>query len=275
MISSLAVSGLLYLLLGAVAGLIAGLFGLGGGVVIVPALMFAFALQGLPDTLAIHMAIATSLATIMVTSLGAMYEFQQQRVIVWPTVRVIAIGLLLGAVIGVHITLQLDGVMLKRVFAGFLLLIAAQLLFRERVFKGKTPGEAVVPTAAPGIAKLLLGGGAIGTVSTMLGIGGGVMSVPFFQRYYSMRQAIAMAGVGGFVLAIGGVVSNVALGLEVSGRPPWSLGYIYLPAFAGIVLSSIVCARLGAKLAGRLPERRLQQAFAGVLVLVALRLLWV
>ena len=269
MLVSLVEPGLLYLLLGAVAGLIAGLFGLGGGVVIVPALIFAFALQGVPDTLAIHMAIATSLATIMVTSLGAMYEYQQQKAIRWPVVRVMASGLLLGSMLGVVVTLQLDGAQLKMVFSGFLLLIAGQLLIKAN----RHPSQPAPVLDDPGAVQLGLAGGVIGAVSAILGIGGGVMSVPFFHRYYPIKQSVAMAGVGGFVLAVGGVAGNVTLGLNVAGRPEWSLGYIYLPAFAGIVLSSIVCARLAAKLAGRLPERRMQQAFACVLVLVAARLI--
>jgi len=266
----LLLQGVLYLLLGALAGLIAGLFGLGGGVVIVPALLFAFTLEGVVDSVAMHMAIATSLACIMVTSLGAMYEYQRRGAIVWPVVKWVAVGLLGGAVLGALLAAQLDGRWLKVVFVGFLLFVAGQMLLKAR---GKTVIASTGRTEPVAGLRVAAGTG-IGAVSALLGIGGGVMSVPFYRSYFSMQQSVAMAGVGGFVLALGGAVSNAWLGAGVAGRPEWSLGYIYLPAFAGILLSSIVCARLGAKLASHIPELLLQRAFAVILLLVAVRMLF-
>ncbi len=255
----------LYLICGAVAGLLAGLFGLGGGIILVPALLFLFAWQGFPAETIVVTAVATSLATIVVTGLSSTLAHHRLGSLQWPVVGRMLPGIVLGAVVGAWLADRLPAGWLATLFAVYLIAVAIQMGWRWQ----PSPGSGV-----PKPAWLATAGGAIGMLAAMLGIGGGTLTVPLLVRWaFPMRTAVAVSSACGLPIAAAGTVSYGILGWNTPGLPAGSLGYVYLPAFFGIVASSIPVAPLGAALAHRLPAQRLKQLFAIILLLIALRIL--
>jgi uncharacterized membrane protein YfcA len=257
----------LYLAFGGLAGLLSGLFGIGGGVVIVPFLAWFFSRRGFAADTIMITAVATSLATIVATSISAVYAHHRRGAVRWETVLRLAPGILLGSVAGSVIADHLPADGFKLVFALFLLYVAGRM-FRTR----KAATEWRRP---PGAGFLTAAGMAIGAVSSIVGIGGGTLSVPFLVKSrFCMRSAVATSSACGFPIAVAGSLTYVALGWGEPLLPEWSLGYIYLPAFAGIILTSIPFAPLGARLAHGLPTGGLKRIFALVLAAVGAKLLW-
>lgn len=251
---------ILYLVLGAFSGLVAGLFGVGGGAVIVPVLIYAFTLQGLSPEVLTHMAVGTSLAVICLTSLSSIRTHHQNGFVVWPYVRLMAPALLLGVAAGVYTAVQIPGLVLQWIIGSFLCFIAVQMALNLMPEAQK---------AAPSQGALLAAGGVIGWVSALFGIGGGTLTVPFLSFYGTrMQQAVATSAACGFPIAVGGALTNIVTGWSVSVLPDGSLGYVYLPAFFGIALMSMPFARVGANLAKRLSAVMLKRFFAGFLMLV-------
>ena len=257
----------LYLGFGSVAGILSGLFGIGGGVVIVPFLVWLFGREGFPDDAAMVMAVATSLATIIVTSVSAVRAHHWRGAIHWRTVAKLAPGILAGSVLGSIIAHHLPVLWFKLIFALFLLYVALRMLLGSPADQGhgRTPCAAIFAVA----------GMLIGAASSVLGIGGGTLSVPFLVKCrYPMRNAVAISAACGFPIAVAGTATYVILGWREAGLPAWSFGYVYLPAFAGIILTSVPFAPLGAYLAHHWPTSRLRRIFAVVLAGVGGKLLW-
>ncbi|KAA0876217.1 sulfite exporter TauE/SafE family protein [Nitrincola tapanii] len=255
----------LYLILGALAGIVAGLFGIGGGLLIVPVLIFSFELQGLSTAVLTHMAVATSLATIVVTSTSSILAHHKRGAVDWGLFRPMAAGLVLGAVLGVNTAVLLPGPVLQVLLGSFVLLVAVQMLFNLQPKQG---------AQAPKSAELVAAGGVIGWASSIFGIGGGTLSVPYLNwRNQAMRVAVATSAACGLPIAMMGATTNIWVGWGREGLPEWSLGYVYLPAFLGIVLASSFTAKLGARWAHTLPQAVLKRCFAIFLFLVALRFL--
>ncbi len=254
---------LTYLVLGAGAGLIAGLFGIGGGLIIVPALVFSFQLQGMSADVLTHMAVGTSLATIIITSISSIRAHHRRQGVRWDLFWPLAVGILLGALIGVKTAGRLSGPHLQLIIGCFALLVAAQLGFG---FKPR-------PTrGVPGRVGLGAAGGVFGWASALFGIGGGSLTVPYLSWHnVDMSKAVGTSAACGLPIALMGASMNVFEGWGHSALPPWSLGYVYLPAFGGIVLTSAWFAGIGARLAHRLPPRVLKQTFALLLLVVGLR----
>jgi uncharacterized membrane protein YfcA len=254
---------LLYLLLGCFSGFVAGLFGIGGGMVIVPVLVFSFKAQGLSTSILTHLAIGTSLATIIVTSISAVWAHHQRGAVLWPVVKKLAIGLLIGSVIGAQIAYAIPARELEIIIGCFALLTAAQMFTG---WKGKL-GDIPLPNTA-GLASA---GGGIGIASAIFGIGGGTFTVPYLTLHgVKMTNAVASASACGLPIAFAGAVGFIYAGWHESLLPKGSMGFIYLPAFIGISATSLVFARLGAKLAHRLPADTLKKCFACLLVLVGI-----
>ena len=255
---------LIYLALGACAGLLAGLFGIGGGLIIVPVLIFSFSMQGMSAEVLTHMAIGTSLATIVITSLSSIKAHHDQGAVKWPVFVILSTGLLAGAFFGVYTAINLSGYVLQKLLGAFAVLVAAKMWFGFKVREG---GK--IPQKLPEKAILISAGAIIGAVSSMFGIGGGTLSVPFLRRInLSMKQAVATSAACGFPIALMGAFSNIALGETSAELPTLATGYVYWPAFLGIVLTSVLFARIGARLAHGLPAEKLQKMFAVFLLLV-------
>ncbi len=255
----------LYLLLGGCTGLLSGLFGIGGGVVIVPFLAWFFAAQGFAGEYVMHMAVATSLASIIVTSAAAVHAHHRLGGVDWRIVYRLAPGILIGSVLGSVIADRLPVDLLRAFFAVFLLFVAVRMALELKPH----PAHRQISTSAFAAA-----GGAIGALSAILGIGGGTLTVPFLVRYrFPIHNAVALSNACGFPIAVAGTLSYMALGWHKSGFPPWSLGYVHLPALVGIIASSVLSAPLGARLAHRLPTPRLKRLFALLLLIVGFKLL--
>lgn len=253
----------LYLLLGCFSGFVAGLFGIGGGMVIVPVLIFSFNGQGLSPQILTHLAIGTSLATIIVTSISAVWAHHQRGAVLWPVVKKLAPGLLIGSLIGAQIAHAIPARQLEFIIGCFALLTAAQMFSG---WKGKLDN---IPL--PGPAGLAGAGGGIGVASAIFGIGGGTFTVPYLTVHgVKMANAVASASACGLPIAFAGAVGFMIAGWHESHLPTGAWGFVYLPAFVGISATSLITARLGAKLAHHLPADTLKKLFACLLVLVGL-----
>jgi len=255
----------LYLAVGAFAGVLAGLLGVGGGVVIVPVLEFSFSWLALPGEHLMQLAVGTSLATIVTTSLSSIRAHHRRRAVLWPVVLRMTPGILLGAVLGVLLADRISSDELRAVFGLFLLLVAAHTLF------GRPPKA---HSELPGGGGLLAAGGLIGGFSALVGIGGGALTVPFLAWCNTqMKNAVATSAACGLPIALAGSLGFVLAGLDETDLPAWSTGYLYWPGFLGIAAASALFAPLGAKLAHSLPTATLKRVFAALLLLVGARML--
>ncbi|MCY1512345.1 Sulfite exporter TauE/SafE [compost metagenome] len=255
----------LYLVLGACAGVLAGLFGVGGGMIIVPVLVFSFTAQGFDPGILTHLAVGTSLATIIFTSLNSVREHHRKGAVRWPVFVWMAIGILIGAGLGSMTAAAIQGPMLQRIIGVFAILVAIQMGLE---LKPKASRE------VPGKPGLTLAGGVIGWASAIFGIGGGSLTVPFLTwRSVPIQQAVATSAACGLPIAAASALSFMALGWHNPGLPPYSLGFIYLPALVGIAATSMLFARFGARLAHRLSPRLLKRLFALLLLAVGLNFL--
>lgn len=256
---------LTYLAVGAFAGLLAGLFGIGGGMVIVPVLVITFeTLQFAPEVLT-HMAVATSLASIAFTSVSSVRTHHQKGAVDWDLVWQLSIGILFGAVLGVLTADALSGSGLQIVIGLSALMMAAQMGL----------GLKPKPTRGlPSTAGMIGTGSGIGWASSLFGIGGGSLTVPFLTWCnHPMQRSVATAAACGFPIAVVGALTNMVVGWDNASLPEESMGYVYWPALLGIVITSVPFARLGAKLAHKLSAEKLKKLFAIMLVAVAIKFL--
>jgi len=253
-----------FAIIGIIAGYLAGFLGIGGGFVVVPALTLLFLRDTETAPLAIHMAVATSLATMLVTSLSSILAHQRRGAIRWPLVRSLAGGLIVGAVLGALIADALAEEALTRVFGLFAVLAGLQLIVARN-----PEGERPLP-GQPGISGV---GVVIGTISSLIGIGGGALTGPW-QLWHGIRaqNAVATSAACGYPIAIAGTLSFIALGWQ-DGLTGHLLGYVHLPAFAGIALTSALAAPFGAATVHRLPPRLVRRLFGVFLILVGARML--
>lgn len=254
----------LLMLVGALAGVMAGLLGIGGGLVIVPVLAWLLPWQGVPGALALHVAVATSLASIVPTACSSAWAHQRRGGIEWPSLALLLPGLLLGSAAGALLVAALSRPLLTLVVAGFCLFAAWQIL-----------RSAPVAARPSGLRAswLLPGGLGIGLLSAAVGIGGGSLTVPLLHRLgRPLRIAIGTSAAAGLPIALAGA-GTYALAETPAAMPPWSLGLIDLRSALLLASISILCAPLGAALAHRWPVALLKRLFAGWLVLVALLLL--
>lgn len=254
----------LYLALGAFAGWLAGLLGVGGGLIIVPVLVWLFGSHGISHDVSMHLALGTSLATIVFTSVASVRTHHAHGAVDWHLLRRIIPGVMLGTLLGSVVAAQISGYALQLFFVAFLLFVAVQMWFEIR----PKPHYSL-----PGLAGLSAAGGVIGLVSSLVGIGGGTLSVPF-QLWCNVdaRRAIGTSAAIGVPIAIAGMAGYVLNGWGARGLPPGSLGYVYLPALGGIVLASVLTAAWGARMAHRLPVKTLKKGFALLLFVLALRM---
>lgn len=257
---------LMYLVVGLIAGVLAGLLGVGGGVVIVPMLVFCFAKQGVQPDQIMHLALGTSLASIIFTSISSFMSHHRRGAVEWTIVRRIVPGILIGTFLGTFIAARLSTGFLKTFFCVFLYCVATQMLLNK---KPKASRE------LPQTAGMFGVGSTIGVVSALVGIGGGSLSVPFMiWCNVPAHLAVGTSAAIGFPIAIAGAFGFMVNNLHGSGLPAYSLGYVYLPALIGIVCTSIFTAPLGAKLAHALPVDKLKRLFALFLYAVATRMVW-
>lgn len=257
---------LTYILLGAFAGVLAGLLGIGGGLVIVPVLTIIFSNTEIPHQYILHMALGTSLTSILFTSVSSLYAHHKKEAVIWKIVLSITPGIIVGTMSGTYIASFLSTNFLKIFFAIFLLYVGTQMLIG---IKPKPTRE------IPGGSGIFCAGGIIGVFSSLVGIGGGTLSVPFLVWCNTkMHKAIGTSAAIGFPIAAAGALGYMLNGLNVQGLPEFSLGFINLKALAGIVMASVLTAPIGAKLAHSLPVDKLKKIFAVLLYLLGIKMLF-
>lgn len=254
------------MLTGVLAGILAGLFGIGGGLVIVPALVAVFKQQQFPAESIMLMALGTSLATIIFTAWFSARAHHRLGAILWVLVFQLAPGIALGTGIGTYFAGQVSTSTLRWVFCGFLLWVALQMALASK--SGVRPGKH--PKWLDGLA-----GFGIGFISALVGIGGGTLTVPYLVKGGTpIKNAVATSSACGLPIALVGTVCYVLLGWKATNLPIWSLGYVYLPAFFGVVVFSILTAPLGARMAHALPTQKLKRYFSLLLIVVAVKMVW-
>lgn len=255
-----------YLLTGAVAGFFAGLLGVGGGVVVVPLLTILFARQGFPANEVLHLALGTSIATILFTSLSSLRAHHAHRAVLWPVMRDLTPGILIGALFGAMLAAHISSRALSIFFVGFMLFVAVQMIANLRPKPSRN---------LPGRLGLGIAGTVIGGVASLAAMGGGALTVPYLV-WCNVRphQAIGTSAAVGLPIAIAGTLGYIWSGWGHPGLPAGSFGFVYLPALGVILLASVLAAPLGARLAHRLPVVVLKRIFAGLLLVLSTKMLW-
>jgi uncharacterized membrane protein YfcA len=255
----------LYLALGAFAGTLAGLLGVGGGLVMVPVLVFIFQGQAMHGAVIMHMALGTSLAIIMLTSLSSIRAHHQRGAVLWSLCGRLVPGIVLGALSGAVVADMLSDAVLKPVFGIFELLVALQMWLGVRPSMQRN---------VPDWLGMGVVGWVIGSVSAIVGIGGGTLTVPFLAWCrIGIHNAVATSAACGFPIAVAGTLGFIATGWNEAGLPAMSSGYVYWPAFAAVGVASMLFAPLGARLAHALPADKLKKFFAIFLAVLGVRML--
>lgn len=255
---------IIYLLIGAIAGFTAGLFGVGGGLIIVPILYIVFTQLHYDPSVIMHMALGTSLATIIVTSFSSVSAHHKKGAVLWSVFRNLAPGLILGSFLGAGIADLLPGQGLQLIIGFFALWVA------YRMFKG---AKVQVDTSKqlPSTVKQMLAGSGIGIASAIFGIGGGSLTVPYLNRHgVVMQKAVATSAACGLPIAVAGALGFMWFGAKAQVSVPNSIGYIHIYAFLGISLMSFITAKFGAKVAHQLSPAMLKKCFSGLLTTVGL-----
>ena len=253
--------------LGIATGFLAGLLGIGGGMILVPFLTYLMGEQGVSPDLAVKMAIATSMATIIFTSVSSVRAHHKRGAVRWPLVKGLAPGIVLGSLIGsLGVFAFLKGSFLASFFACFVGFSATQM------FLDKKPAPS---RQVPGTAGLLGAGSFIGFLSGLVGAGGGFVSVPFMTWCnVAIHNAVATSAALGFPIALANVVGYIISGQNVANLPEYSFGYLWLPALVVIASCSVFMAPVGASAAHRLPVKQLKRVFASILYVLAAYMLY-
>jgi uncharacterized protein len=253
-----------YLAIGAVVGFFAGLLGIGGGIIIVSSLALMFAAHGYSPEFVMHMAIGTSLAAIMAGAFASFRAHHRHGAVDWEVVKAMTPGLLVGVLGGVGVARLVPTGYLKFFFLAFMAFMTAMMAFNIRPKPSRD---------LPGRAGLTGWALFIGAVSSLFGGGAAAIGVPFLTWCnMTTHRAIGTCAAMGFPLAVAGAVGYVLAGWNVAGLPEWSAGFVYLPAFVGISVTSMITAPWGAKLAHKLRGATLRRIFALFLIVMGIKL---
>jgi len=256
----------IYFAIGGIVGFLAGLLGVGGSMSMIPLLALIFTHEGFAPEHVLHIAVATSMATIIFTSISSVRAHARHDAVLWPVALKLAPGILVGSLVGPQIVGLMSTAVLAYVFAVFATYTAIRLLWDQ---KAKPTRE------LPGTKGLVAVGAGIGLLSSMVGAGGAFISVPFMTACnVKIQKAIGTSSALGLPIAVAGTIGFLIAGLRQTGLPSYSFGYIYFPALLGISSASIVSAPMGAKLAHQWPIAHLRRAFAALLLVIALSFFW-
>jgi len=254
------------LALGAAVGFLAGLLGIGGGMTIVPLLTILFAAEEFPADHVVHMAVGTATAAMVFTALSSVRAHHGKGAVRWPIVVAMAPGIVAGSLVGPQIASALPTRVFAAVFGAFTWFSATRMLIAPK----PKPGREL-----PGKAGLFGVGAGIGVVSSLLGAGGGFISIPFMQRHnVTIHNAVATSAALGLPIAVAGTIGFILAGLRQPDLPRWSAGYVYLPAMAAIVVASMLVAPVGASVAHRWPAVKLRRAVAALLGTLGTYMFW-
>lgn len=255
----------IYLITGAITGLFAGLLGIGGGLILVPVLTTVFAYY-VPSEHLVHIAIGTSLATILVTAIASVRAHHKHEAVRWDLFKQFTPGIVVGGLFGGWVSQYFEASLLAKIFAVLELVIALKMLsnFQPRADRN-----------LPGLVGQTSAATVIGSLSALLGVGGGALNTPYLLWHnVSMKYAIATSAALSLPVAISGTIGFIWAGMQVTHLPPYTTGYIYWPAFFGIVITSFFTAPIGAKLTHRLPVAKLKKIFGILLIALAIKMFW-
>jgi uncharacterized membrane protein YfcA len=254
-----------YLAIGAGVGFLAGMLGIGGGALQVPFLVWAFEAQGLPPDHVVHLAVGTAMASILFTSVSSARAHAARGAVRWDVVKSMTPGILAGGFFGSLIASVMPRFLVAALFVATVYAAGINMLVERK----PNPTRAL-----PGPVGVFAAGAGISGVSAFAAVGGAFLSVPFMVWCnVPLIHAIGTAAAIGFPIAAAGTVGYLAGGWGVAGLPPWSLGYVYLPALAGVTIASMTVAPLGVMVAHRVPARVLRKVFAVLMLALATRLL--
>ena len=257
---------IIYLLMGLFVGFFAGLLGIGGGLILVTLMVYLFTVQGFPADRLLHLALGTSIASIIFTSISSLRAHHKHGAVRWDILRMAVPGLIIGTLFGTFVADQMKSKYLAIFFVIFVYYSAVQM------FANVKPK----PTRQlPGRFGMTVVAIIVGIVSSLVGVGGGVMTIPLMSLCnVPMRQTIGTSAALGLPIAIAGTVGFIVTGLGKDHLPPLSVGYVYLPALIGIVIGTFVTVPWGAKAAHTLPVSTLKKIFAVILFILATKMLW-
>lgn len=256
---------LICLLVGCVVGVLAGLFGIGGGLVIVPVLVYLLPMVGVPDHLLMSVALGSSFATIIITGGASAYNHYKVGNVDWSALRLFAPASMMATYIASFFVSYLPKEIASRIFAVMVVYLAIKMMLSVKMIAGNKPFTD---------KSALVGGSLIGIASSFAGIGGGSFIVPFLNaRGYEMKKAIGSSSFCGMLLAFSGSLSYMVSGWDNAEMPDWSLGSVYLPAVLGITLTSAFTTKFGVMLASQLPVAKLKKAFAIFLLMIACKMI--
>ncbi len=256
---------IIFLLLGAVVGFFAGLLGVGGGGVMVPVLTSYFLYKNVPVEFVVHLALGTSMASIIMTSASSLYAHQKHQGVVWDIVKTMAPGVLIGTFAATCLAAHINSRYLAIFFALFMTYVSIQMFLNVQPKPSRT---------TLGKTTLLTAGSGIGAISAMVAIGGGSLTVPFLAWYNTpLKKAIGTSAAVGFPIAVAGTLGYLINGWNSAYQQNYLFGFIYLPAVALISLVSYFTAPLGARLAHKLPVVVLKKVFAVLLLLLGVKML--
>jgi uncharacterized protein len=254
------------LVLGSFTGFLAGLLGIGGGMLLVPFMTLLLSSKGMPGEYVVKMAIATSLATICFTSMASVRAHHQRGAVLWPVARLLAPGIVIGSLGGAQVAKALPSQVLAVLFAVFVGFSAIQMMIDKK------------PRASrqlPGTGGMLAAGGAIGLLAALVGAGGAFVSVPFMTWCnVKIHNAVATSAALGFPIAVAGTAGYVIAGWSLHDMPAGTLGFIYLPALVTISLASVLTAPLGARAAHAMDVGKLRRVFACLLFGLGVYMVW-
>ncbi len=266
-----------YLATGLMAGVLAGLFGVGGGIVIVPALLFLFHLDGINPVISMQLAAGTSLATIIFTNLSATWSHHQRGSVHWLMVRRYTPGMVLGVWLGAQLAAMVDGDQLRILFGLFELAVGLRMIRTDSPARTRLdhPSDPPAPDRQPATTITLIAM-VIGTLSTLFGIGGGTMLVPALTLLsgLTIHQAIGTSSAIGAVLALVGTTGMIQSGWENAALPPDTLGFVVPLAGLGVIVGTLITAPFGVKLAHGTEPQLLKKGFGCLLLLVGIKILW-
>jgi uncharacterized membrane protein YfcA len=249
------------LVIGLCTGFLAGLLGIGGGMIMVPFLTFILTAKGFPADYTVKMAVATSLATVCLTSLSSVRAHHKRGAVLWPIVRLLAPGIVLGSIVGAQFAAALPGKLLGIFFAIFVAFSATQMFIDRKPKPSRT---------LPGSLGTFSMGWVIGMLSSLLGAGGAFISVPFMTWCnVKIHDAVGTSSALGFPIALAGTLGYIWAGQNMPEMPPGSIGFLYLPGLVIISIASICTAPLGARTAHRMDIRLLRKIFALILYVLA------
>ena len=254
------------LILGSCTGFLAGLLGVGGGMLMVPFMTLLLSAKGMPAAYVVKMAIATSLATICFTSIASVRAHHQRGAVLWPVAKLLAPGIVIGSLLGAQIAKALPAQVLAILFAVFVSFSALQMLIDR---KPKATRQ------LPGTGGMLAAGGTVGLLASLVGAGGAFVSVPFMTWCnVKIHNAVATSAALGFPVAVAGTLGYVIAGWTLRDMPTGTLGFIYLPALITVSIASVVTAPIGARTAHRMDMRQLKRVFACLLFGLAGYMIW-